>query len=74
MNTFTTYPYIGSSCKGLFFTTGNYKMRITDDGSALSVALTDSGQGNTVAVDPEYYYLPFAFTDGCFHFIDGILL
>ena len=74
MNTFTTYPYVGSSCKGLFFTTGTSKMRISDDGTALSVSLSGAGEGNSVAVDPEYHYLPFAFADGCFHLIDGILL
>ena len=74
MNTFTTYPYVGSSCKGLFFTTGTSKMRISDDGTHLSVSLSGAGEGNSVAVDPEYHYLPFAFADGCFHLIDGILL
>lgn len=74
MNSFTTYPYIGSPCKGLFFTTGTYKLRIQDDGSALSVGLVGTGKDTTVGVDAEYHYLPFAFTDGCFHFIDGILM
>ncbi len=73
MNSFTTYPYIGSDCKGDFFTTGSYKMNISDDGSQLSVKFTNADQNNSVNINPEYYYLPFAFTDGCFHLIDGIL-
>lgn len=74
MNTFTTYPYPGSSCKGEFFTTGSYKMKIADDGQKLSVSFVGAAQDNTVGVNPEYFYLPFAFADGCFHLIDGILL
>ena len=74
MNSFTTYPYPGSSAKGQFYTTGNYKMDIHDNGSSLSVSFTNATKNNTVEVSPKYYYLPFAFNDGCLHFIDGILL
>lgn len=74
MNSFTTYPYVGSSCKGEFFTTGSYKLNITDDGTKLSVNFVGADQDNSVDVDPEFYYLPFAYSDGGFHFIDGILL
>lgn len=73
MNSFTTYPYVGSTCKGEFFTTGSYKMNISDDGTKLSVKFVGADQDNTVDVNSEYFYLPFAFTDGCFHLIDGIL-
>jgi uncharacterized surface protein with fasciclin (FAS1) repeats len=72
----STYPYIGSSCKGEFFTVGgNNKLRIADNGSKLSVSLIGTGYDNKVVdVSSEYFYLPFAFSDGCFHLIDGVLL
>ena len=72
MNSFTSYPYVGSSCKGEFYTTGSEKMLIEDDGSALSVRYATDGS-TRVAVNNTYHYLPFAFSDGCFHLIDGIL-
>lgn len=74
MNTFDAYPYVGSTCSGEFFTTGSYKMRVGDDGSKLSVSFVGADKNNTVGVDGTYFYLPFAFADGCFHLIDGILL
>ncbi|MBQ2165839.1 MAG: fasciclin, partial [Bacteroidaceae bacterium] len=72
MNSFTSYPYLGSSCKGEFYTTGTEKMQIEDNGAALSVRF--NAEGSTfVQVNNQYHYLPFAFSDGCFHLIDGIL-
>lgn len=73
MNTITTYPYPGSVCKGIFYTTGSYKMNISDNGSQLSVNFTNANSNNSVNVNSKYYNLPFAFNDGCFHLIDGIL-
>ena len=72
MNSFTSYPYLGSSCKGEFYTTGTEKMQIEDNGAALSVRF--NAEGSTfVQVNNQYHYLPFAFSDGCFHLIDGVL-
>ena len=71
MNSFTSYPYIGSSCKGEFNTTGSDRVNVSDDGTKLTVNFV--GSGNTTTVIPDYNYLPFAFNDGCFHLIDGIL-
>lgn len=72
MNSFTAYPYIGSTCNGAFLTSsGANKLVVADNGTKLSVTL----EGSSVYTDvtPKYYYLPFAFADGCFHLIDGIL-
>lgn len=71
MNSFTDYPFVGSSCHGEFYTAGSQKLNIVDNGSKLSVGFV--GGANTVDVVPDYSYLPFAFGDGCLHFIDGIL-
>lgn len=72
MNSFTAYPYIGSSCKGSFLTSsGAKKIVVADNGAKLSVTL--KGADTYTDVTPKYYYLPFAFADGCFHLIDGIL-
>lgn len=71
MNSFTDYPFLGSSCKGEFYSSGSEKLVITDNGQKLSVGFASSGK--TVDVIPDYNYLPFAFGDGCLHFIDGIL-
>lgn len=72
-NSFTDYPYVGSTCKGDFYTSGNYKMNISDNGSSLSVHFIGAETNNTVGVSSQYYNLPFAFSDGCFHLIDGVL-
>ncbi len=71
MNSFTDYPFVGSTCKGDFFTAGSSKLRISDTGSSLQVGFVDSSK--TANVIPDYDYLPFAFSDGCLHFIDDIL-
>lgn len=72
MNSFTAYPYVGSSCKGEFLTTGAYKLNVTDTGSGLTVGFVGTGH-TTADVIPDYYCLPFAFNDGGFQLIDGIL-
>lgn len=71
-NNFTDYPYSGSSCKGDFFTAGEYKMTINDNGTSLSVHFNE-GEKKEVSVSSTYYGFPFAFSDGCFQLIDGIL-
>ncbi len=77
MNTVTTYPYPGSQMRGTFLAMSGEKLEIVNDGltpqnsGILSIAL--AGQGK-VPVTSKYFGLPFAFSDGCMHFIDGILL
>ena len=66
---FTTYPYPGSTCKGRFQAMSEKDVEITDNGS-LSFSLVG---GTPVSVSQKYYSLPFAFSDGCLQFIDGIL-
>lgn len=71
-NVFTDYPFLGSSCKGQFITKSlTTKLEIIDGGSSLSVKLV--GSDEVVPVDSKYSYFPFAFNDGCIHFIDGLL-
>ena len=71
MNSFTAYPYIGSTCKGEFNTAGTHRMNVADTGTKLTVSFVGSDKAVDVVAD--YSYLPFAFSDGCFHLIDGIL-
>lgn len=71
---FTSYPYLGSTCKGEFVTAGEYKLNIADSGDKLSVKwIGESASGNEVDVVGTYYYLPFAFGDGAFQLIDTVL-
>jgi uncharacterized surface protein with fasciclin (FAS1) repeats len=76
LNSFTGYPYPGAGIKGNFDTYGSYKqLTIIDDGasSPLMVKFNDS-TNSPVSVVSTYYYLPFAYNDGCFHLIEDILL
>lgn len=68
---FTAYPYLGSSCKGDFATNGTFGITINDNGTELSVNAT--GKTDVVKVQDKYNYLPFAFSDGAFQLIDGVL-
>lgn len=71
-NQFTDYPFIGSSCTGTFITkTLTNNLAINDNGSSMSVRLV--GSDKTVALSAKYDYFPFAFSDGCIQFIDGLL-
>ena len=71
MNPFSDYPYPGSTCRGEFITMANEeKLTIYDNGTSLSIGYP--GQ-TPVQVNAEFGYLPFAYSDGCLHFIDGIL-
>jgi hypothetical protein len=71
MNSFTSYPYPRSSFTGRFLAmSGNY-VEIRDDAGALSVR---PAGGTQVPFSQKYLQLPFAFSDGCMQFIEGILL
>lgn len=70
MNTITSYPYPGSSCKGNFLTMGSEHMTISEQGGRLYAGFSAD---RLVGVSQKYYCLPFAFADGCMQFIDGIL-
>jgi hypothetical protein len=50
-------------------------MHVADLGSAISVSTIqdDGSYGDAVAVKGDYHYLPFAFTDGAFQLLDGVL-
>jgi hypothetical protein len=73
-NSFTAYPYVGSSCKGQFETGGTFGLRVNDNGTSLSISATGEGaEGVSVPVVDKYYYLPFAFSDGAFQLVDGVL-
>lgn len=77
MNTITTYPYPGSQMKGTFLAMSGKKVVIANQpataGNAGELSIGFDGQAR-VNVTAKYFGLPFAFSDGCMHFIDGILL
>ncbi len=73
INSITAYPYKGSACKGDFITVNNNKMTIGESGDGLQVTLNSEDASKTVNVVSTYHYLPFAYDDGAFHFVDGIL-
>ena len=73
-NSFTAYPYVGSSCHGQFETGGTYGLQVIDNGSSLSIQATgDKATGAAVPVIDKYYYLPFAFSDGAMQLVEGII-
>ena len=76
-NAFTSYPYLGSTCKGRFETSGNYALNIADTGDAITVNFAPQGsatpEGNVVTLVDTYHFLPFAFSDGAFQMIDTVL-
>jgi hypothetical protein len=69
MNTVSTYPYPGSTCKGRFLAMSGDYVEISDNGT---LGFGREG-GASVAVSQKYFSLPFAFSDGCLQFIDGII-
>lgn len=73
LNTFTTYPYIGSGLQGDFDTYGTEKIRLIDNGSVLSVGFVE-GEKSAIDVVDTYFYLPFAYKDGCFHLLNDVIL
>lgn len=76
-NSFTSYPYLGSTCKGQFETAGSYALNITDTGSSITVNFAaqngETPTGNVVTLVSTYDFLPFAFSDGAFQMIDTVL-
>ena len=70
MNTISSYPYPGSTCKGNFLTMGGEHLTISENAAGLSAGFSADSM---VSVIQKYYGLPFAFADGCMQFIDGIL-
>ncbi len=73
-NSFTSYPYVGSNCKGQFETGGTYNLQVIDNGESLSInAVGEGAEGIQIPVVSKYYYLPFAFSDGAFQLVEGVL-
>ena len=76
MNTITSYPYPGSQMRGVFLTMSGENLEIVNDGltqqdnGTLSVGLEGESR---IQVSRKYFCLPFAFSDGCMQFVDGIL-
>ncbi|MDR0988535.1 MAG: fasciclin domain-containing protein [Prevotellaceae bacterium] len=71
-NLFTVYPYPGSDFKsGTYVTAGDNHLIYTDNGTGMSVQI--EGRATVGKVISEYAYFPFAYSDGCFHFIDATL-
>jgi len=70
-NTITSYPYPGSSFKGTYLAASGNNIEVSDNGTAISVGLENAAKAN---VSTKYFALPFAFSDGCMQFVDGILV
>lgn len=75
LNVFTSYPYPGSGVNGELKTDfGDYNMNLLDDGATLKVEFINGENTVPANVIDKYFYLPFVYSDGCFHFIDDVLL
>ena len=70
MNSFTSYPYPGSDCKGTFLSMSGENLSIIDNGETFSI---QKDGANAIPVSTKYFGLPFAFSDGCMQLIDGII-
>lgn len=70
---FAKYPYAGAGVQGTYETFGSNDLQLTDTGNSLQVSFADGENTTPVNVVSEYGFLPFAFQDGCFHFIEDIL-
>lgn len=70
MNTISSYPYPGSTCKGRFLAMSGENVEIVDGGDQLSFGFEG---GEKIPVSQKFFCLPFAFSDGCMQLIDGIL-
>jgi len=68
MNTITSYPYPGSSFQGKFLTMSGEDLTVVNGGQTIQCL------GSSVNITDKYFGLPFAFSDGCMQFVDGILL
>ena len=73
LNPFAKYPYAGAGVQGTFTTNGSHSLQLTDTGSLLQVQWVNGEASAPVNVVADYGYLPFAYQDGCFHFIEDIL-
>ena len=69
MNTITSYPYPGSTCKGTFNSMGTEPVVINEVNGQLVVGF---GNNTAATVSQKYHGLPFAFADGCMQFIDTL--
>ena len=82
-NTITSYPYPGSNCKGTFHTVYNITKQDADPAVDIDIEsdglfrigwrVKDAAPTTWVNVSTNYAGLPFAFSDGCMQFIDGVL-
>ena len=76
-NSFSSYPYLGwAPLKNEFETSGDYGIKVIDDGVTLSASFINGmseAEGNVAPVVANYSYLPFAYSDGCFQLLDGVL-
>lgn len=72
-STFTDYPFVGSPCKGSFVTKAlTSNLVIEEKEGRLYVKFAGSNEDAIPVID-KYDGFPFAFTDGCLHYINGIL-
>ena len=70
---FAKYPYAGAGVQGTYDTFGSHALQLIDTGNTLQVNLVEGEATAPVNVVADYGYLPFAYQDGCFHFIEDIL-
>jgi hypothetical protein len=70
---FAKYPYPGAGVQGEFVTFGDNTLNVVDNGEILQVNFADGENATPVNVVGDYGYLPFAYQDGCFHFIEDVL-
>lgn len=77
MNVISGYPYIGSTYKnGLrLWAMNGEDVLYYDDGASLSIKdgeQSEASTGKTINIISDYHYFPFAFNDGCIHFIEDV--
>ncbi|MBQ8360821.1 MAG: fasciclin [Bacteroidaceae bacterium] len=70
---FAKYPYAGAGVQGTFATFGSNQLNLVDTGNSLQVNFVGGESETPVNVVEDYGFLPFAYQDGCFHFIEDIL-
>ena len=66
MNTITSYPYPGSSFQGKFLTMSGEDLTVVNGGQTIQCL------GSSVNITDKYFGLPFAYSDGCMQFVDGV--
>ena len=77
MNVISGYPYIGSSYKtGLkLWAMNGEDVYYYDSGFSLSLKdgeKSGTSTGKVINIISDYHYFPFAFNDGCMHFIEDV--